>query len=106
MTKHTEGPWEAGYNGNILGKKEGCSQPIVAVMPVWFPAYRGKAHVTQEHQEANARLITVAPELLAALKRAFKLIKESGFRSGLTEEEFDATLTQAGEAIAKAEGSE
>ena len=40
--------------------------------------------------------------LLMALERAFNLIKESGFRSGLTEEEFDETLHQAGTVLAKA----
>ena len=51
---------------------------------------------------ANARLIAAAPELLAALERAFSLIKNSGFRSGLEEAEFDATLFQVGNALANA----
>jgi hypothetical protein len=42
-----------------------------------------------------------AARLRKALQRAFNLIKESGFRSGLTEEEFDATLKQCDIALAK-----
>jgi len=39
-------------------------------MPVWFPENQGKDHVTQQLQDANARLIAFAPELLAALQVA------------------------------------
>ena len=50
----------------------------------------------------NTRLKAVNAELLAALERAFSLIKNSGFRSGLEEAEFDATLFQVGNALANA----
>ena len=60
----------------------------------------------RELQAFIVRAINSHDELVGALKRAFNLIKESGFTSGLAEEEFDATLEQAGEALAKAEASD
>jgi hypothetical protein len=96
---HTKGPWKlkntsadwiriVGPNGQWVDVGQPCTST-------------GK--LTDE-VIANARLIAAAPELLSALRRAFNLIKESGFSSGLIEDEFDATLKQAGDAIAKAEG--
>ena len=55
------------------------------------------------HLTEIACLRALNAELLAALERAFSLIKNSGFQSGLEEAEFDATLFQVGTAIAKAQ---
>jgi hypothetical protein len=69
---HTNGPWEIGYNGGILGPNfDGSAcKPVIAMMPVWFPDKRNQGHVTQDAQEDNARLIAAAPDLLAACKDA------------------------------------
>ena len=95
-TKHTPGPWNLDKRQEKLMGANG--QSIV----VWNSGLSFGNRT--EEAEANARLIASAPELLAACSRAFNLIKESGFSSGLIEEEFDGTLNQLDAAIAKVEG--
>jgi hypothetical protein len=56
--------------------------------------------VMRNEQEANARLITAAPELLAALKR----VKDIAVWDEDFDNEFDAAMAEAEAAIAKAEG--
>lgn len=90
--KHTTGPWRTGDRfTTIFGPPDGNPIPLVI-------AGLGASH------PANARLLAAAPEMLEALRRAFNLIKESGFSNGLMEDEFDATLKQIDAAIAKVEG--
>lgn len=50
----------------------------------------------------HSRMIASLPELLKACQSALDLIRESGFVSGLSEETFDNTMRQLGEAINKA----
>lgn len=52
--------------------------------------------------EYDARLMMAAPDLLAALKEARYLLKESDFISALVEDRFDAGCRQIDSAIAKA----
>ena len=94
MSNHTIAPW------HLIRDKQ--APGTYYVWPQREPL-EGK-RIAIAYGDANAYLIAAAPELLSALRRAFNLIKESGFSSGLIEDEFDATLKQAGDAIAKAEG--
>jgi hypothetical protein len=73
-TKHTPGPWEVGskLNDGNLGVLDAGpeTQCFVAFVP---PNHiRGT-----QHQEANARLISAAPELLQACKDAANWLARS-----------------------------
>ena len=96
MSKHTPGPWEINWYICREGKEE-----------LWrVPRSIGPAYVDHNHwagnyitvDEADARLIAVAPELLEALKELMEY-------AGIIEERSDAVATnKARAAIAKAEG--
>ena len=96
-TKHTPGPWIIDRDSVVASNTPDDSGDIICEAPERFEN-------SMRRWQANARLIAAAPELLAACSRAFNLIKESGFSSGLIEEEFDGTLNQLDAAIAKVEG--
>lgn len=81
---HTPGPWRATLHANGLVKVE-SNQRVIC------DGFRG--------EEANARLIAAAPDLLAALKA---VLAQTGDESM---EEQDAVFASAAAAIAKAEGS-
>lgn len=93
-TKHTPGPWEVGEEGEILA---GSSEFLVAT------AYHGRPA-----QEANARLIAAAPELLKTVKELVSLVCDSGL--GTISEylpvnpESIERIKRARQAIARAEG--
>jgi hypothetical protein len=62
-TMHTPGPWYAQSNGEITAKAAYCHEPVIAkayslhqAIPVDYP---------MGCQDANARLIASAPDLLA-----------------------------------------
>jgi hypothetical protein len=88
MSKHTPGPWT--YTKCPCNQK-GCSQFTISTQGgVGF-------------EEADARLISAAPDLLEALKGASKAIRE--YRSqGAPTAYWDDVEAQAKAAIAKAEG--
>jgi len=65
--KHTPGPWVKDYNGTIghiksLGMEKGT--PIVCV----YSGIHIALSISKEESEANAYLITAAPELLEVCK--------------------------------------
>jgi hypothetical protein len=63
MSKHTPGPWTAGIHGLTVDAVHPVRNDATGTTPVAFiSGYFGEA------QEANARLIAAAPELLAALE--------------------------------------
>lgn len=67
-TKHTPGPWQV--NGSWLNIETGNRHTAVeSVLPGGFGMVASLEHsFTRESEEANARLIAAAPELLEALK--------------------------------------
>jgi hypothetical protein len=87
MSKYTKGPWMV-RNGKIIEK---CYNGFV------IADVRGATEVTQD--EANARLIAAAPELLEALKSV-------AARTGIPKSEADwlKMIEIVNHAIAKAEG--
>ena len=116
MSKHTPGEWEAWGNGK---SKYGVTGPAAAAA---FVAKRAMDEAgdrnhyvemassssvppaiafgnTKEEAEANARLISAAPELLEACKRLVNCMHLAGWEGD------DSTL-YALAAIAKAEGAE
>ena len=89
MSKHTPGPWRANFAIGGAAYVFGGDRNFALVFNEW----QDKAN-----QEANARLIAAAPELLEALERLRDA--EKAPRS-----EWIAALANADSAIAKAKGS-
>ena len=105
--QHTPAPWKYNvHNGGhyfadieaALGMKDGINQiRTVGLVLKYAP---------ENEREANARLIAAAPDMLAALKLAFKIPRPwiMGGRT-IAEEEWGAAVDAVSSAIAKAEGS-
>lgn len=99
MSAHTPGPWKA-----FQRKLEDCGY----LEGQWHIGNGQIGHtVANAYEEANARLIAAAPELLRAMKDFtwnVKHQKVAGY--GDSEVQFDASFKQMEAAIAKAEGRE
>jgi len=108
---HTPGPWEIGDKGKsgirIMGAVGTLLYESVATTnTLIYPAN------ASETEQANARLIASAPELLSALKKAdYEL---TGYFNNLSKKVqerwkdtgFYSTMQEVKQAIAKAEGKE
>ena len=98
MSKHTPGPWKTvarNYPIADTGDYDGCwevltGDPKKPIVQIWGDS---------DEDEANARLIAAAPDLLEALKDTLQLLEVycGDFEEG--------TRKQARAAIAKAEGA-
>ena len=102
MSKHTPGPWESARNNSHRGSIatiHGCSNKDW--VEVWSPNMWGP----EEVNEANARLIAAAPELLEALKTCVNVLTEPGIMD-VDEWKWLKKLAvqDARDAISKAEG--
>ena len=92
-TKHTPGPWEAVYNDHYWDiKLEGSYERIGDTCTSQFLS-------SGDNEEANARLIAAAPELLEALGTLERLAG-----TGMTQDEPARVAARA--AIRKALGEE
>ena len=93
MSEHTKGPWEARWSER--GQ-------------YWFidhPQQEGSATLTKlDCDEADARLISAAPDLLAALIECERIANELFQETGL--HEYMHASDRAREAIAKATGEQ
>jgi len=97
MSKHTPGPWTFGHWGNdfwVGTQPNGLSGKVARVL--W-----GMGEGVEEGRE-NARLISAAPDLLDALKRAAIDLTEKLEERGELADSVTIALMHA--AIAKAEG--
>ena len=104
--QHTPGPWHIGegiYNGNIFAKNgrqkfyhDGCSsrQAVCTIRHGW------KA----EEDNANARLIAAAPQMLEALRAALEAIGDTYDARDAAGTEGEQLRDQIAEAIATATG--
>lgn len=68
MTKHTPGPWYIESEGNPVTKWISSKEDETGPVCVVFSRNGGKPSVV----DANARLITAAPEMLDALRSMLK----------------------------------
>jgi hypothetical protein len=101
MDKHTDAPWEVvepanGYVqiiGGIDGDADEYGRPVMSSVHICDV-------IDNQDEEANARLIAAAPDLLAALKGIVKFGPDAKLISTS-----DDTLAAAITAIAKAESS-
>ena len=89
-TKHTKGDWKAGdahdFGASIGGVYVIIDDNRICIAEVDFSRYR-KAfaatgedfpkYISREAEEANAKLIAAAPDLLEALKKALGAMKEA-----------------------------
>ena len=93
-TKHTPGPWAVNHETDITGTENdpqnGCMGPV-DVAHVYMRTVPGRT-------EANARLISSAPDLLEALTELL-----ADYDNGVTDAE-SALLAKCRAAIAKAVG--
>ena len=69
MSKHTPGPWRIGRSGNDYPYK------IEAMDGRGITSWRGISRPYSAEGEANARLISAAPELLYAAELAESLLR-------------------------------
>jgi hypothetical protein len=73
MSNHTPGPW--------IYKAQGDAQEFCLLRERedgkldWLVAFRNNGQHWSEHQEANAKLIAAAPDMIKALKKISWLIK-------------------------------
>jgi hypothetical protein len=91
MSKHTPGPWYREARGMVTSDASGID-PFCSI------AIAGGAN-----REANARLISSAPELLEACKRVLESVPFASYRGDGELEELELFLHTA---VAKAEGRE
>lgn len=98
-SKHSAGPWILSHNTNwktnpfsVCVKKYGVHSTTIANIPT-------RMTIPPEEQQANARLIGAAPDLLAALRWALDQIEDD------LDPDHQAALTAARTAIAKATGA-
>lgn len=102
MSKHTPGPWELRESA-AAGRKVVAS-PRLGLIAILAEHDVGEAEWIQD--EANARLIAAAPDLLAACKALLPMAEDDLFQygGGLHAGDSDPTILAARAAIAKAEG--
>lgn len=93
-TKHTQGPWILHNNIEVFGGTKESHFEVKISFNEWKPDYSNF-----EEAEANARLITAAPELLEALKYIVNCA-DPGEDAELTVDGYNKACA----AIAKAEG--
>ena len=96
MSGHTPGPWVVRERGLGYGVE---TQMGTTVATCWR-FNRGIADATPSMEEANARLIAAAPDLLEALERLVEL----GFSDRLYSDEEDVAWENVEKVIQKARG--
>ncbi len=88
---HTPTPWETDWSGQI--RQAGGEELFIADFGPNEPNAAFIVRAVNSHEE-----------LLAAARKAFDVLREASFVSGLIESQYDDALKSVGEAIAKAEG--
>lgn len=101
MSKHTPGPWEVDRNSTHAGA---IANIFHCLGNDWVEVWSKEWPDSEEIQEANARLIAAAPELLLALEMSIDALRERA--EGYGEPDHADDLKRALAAIAKAKGGE
>ena len=108
-TQHTPGPWKIDGGGN----KVSSNSKLIAHVYGHLENGRPSDIAWSIEDRDNARLIGAAPELLAALERAKRVLEDLGSHApGATRDEIiermhmghDGILREIGSCIAKAKG--
>lgn len=87
-TKHTPGEWVVNYD-EVCVRSDADDQSFGMLVPI--------AAVMDDNQEANARLIAAAPDLLAALQEAKHMFAGEYPSHPTTERIFSAIAKATGE---------
>jgi len=96
MITHTPGPWTLHeYHGHVTLKGQCGHDAIINTM-----GHSCSNPDLYDEEQANARLVAAAPELLEALKRVMDALAYEG-----VDEDFEAQYAEGEAAIAKAEGA-
>jgi hypothetical protein len=104
MNKHTPGPWRAQPREGFEGEWE-----VVSTCEIEWLIAAAAPHIDGDPDEANARLIAAAPELLEALvglMRVMPVLPADAKTIRGIEQQYDAAHRAARAAIAKAKGGE
>lgn len=106
--KHTPGPWDIDRNNSHLctiATIHGCKNNDW--VEIWSPNKLGQEGISEEVNEANARLIAAAPELLEACKKAKLALETCDDKYGkdYNTDKVDVATECLETAIAKAGGS-
>jgi len=104
MSKHTPGPWRAQPREGFEGEWE-----VVSTCEIEWLIAAAAPHIDGDPDEANARLIAAAPELLEALvglMRVMPVLPADAKTIRGIEQQYDAAHRAARAAIAKAKGGE
>ena len=75
-SKHTPGPWETDRNNVHTGQIATIHH---CLNNDWVEVWSENWPIDEAEQEANARLIAAAPELLEALIKAEQMFRDVGF---------------------------
>ena len=108
-TKHTPGPWHIGVgNGEGSIFADNGRTRIEIGGTTLYPICQVNRKWEDEEDEANARLIAAAPELLQAIKDLFRecAMVHKSWGDGANTKEADAAIKRAKDAIAKATGKD
>ena len=104
-TQHTPGPWHLG-SGNGEGSiyAENDRMRLETGGTTLYPVCDIQTGWNTEEDQANARLIAAAPQMLAALRAALEAMGDSYDATDAAGEEGAALWDQVAEAIATATG--
>lgn len=92
MSKHTPGPWETDRNNVHTGQIATIHHCLNNDwVEVWSPNWPAD----EAEQEANARLIAAAPEMLEALQVAELALRERGLRACGEYKQIEAAIAKA-----------
>jgi len=112
MPEHTPGPWRIVRSLDRLNPNDvgiACDG-IQTVLAECYAEFHARGDIRPAEALANARLIAVAPELLAACQRATpwlgKMIADGGHLAAVLPQDAVRSLEMLEAAIAKATGKE
>jgi hypothetical protein len=107
MSKHTPGPWKAQLREFPEGQwfLEGQWEVVSMCEPERLIA-EAAPHIDSDSEEANARLIAAAPDLLEALISATRCLAWHVDEHGRSHEMDEVAMERARAAIAKAKGGD
>lgn len=103
MSGHTPGPWATEYVGDDGFASDRPTVAIVGDYRIVRDGHSVRGYDGHAADEADARLIAAAPDLLAALKAVLRIAGAGSNDADEDRSEFDAAAALADAALTKAE---